>query len=312
MFMANNEYRNTISRLKFIRETDYQTFVSMKKEKHLQLSDYSNIWKVIILLLVSQDIEKKEIDSSKFSKNARLQAIKSAVDEYYSKAFSPEIVSALSLVKNTNVAIELFAKHIKLGTGDDETITKHESNFQVSLMYLQRQFERALSKLKLKLNKILFIDGVDIRPGGIQYSDYLECVKGLADAVWSLNNDFFANIKDSLGRVKVVLLLRPDIFNSLGLQNSVNKLKDNSVLLDWRTTYPEYRESAIFKLSDQLLSVQQELDCNIGQAWDYYFPWRTPTTNLDRDYDDSFITFLRISYSRPRDIVSAMQILKEL
>lgn len=312
VFLANNEYKETKSRIKYIRETDYQKFVSMKREKHLQLSDYSSIWKVIILLMLSQDITKEEVDANPFSKGARLEAINSAIDEYYMKAFSPEIVNALSLVEDSKIAMELFAKHIKLGGEESATVTKQESRFQVQLMYLQRQFELALGKIKIKKNRILFIDGIDIRPGGIPYNDYLECIKGLADAIWSLNNDFFANIKDSQGRFKVVLLLRPDIFNSLGLQNSVNKLKDNSVLLDWRTTYPDYRGSSIFNLSDRILGAQQDSKCGRGQAWDHYFPWDTHSTSPARESDSSFVSFLRVTYSRPRDIISAIKTLQDI
>lgn len=136
-------------------------------------------------------------------------------------------------------------------------------------------------------------------------------MKGLGNAIWSLNNDFFPSIRDSKGRFRSVLLLRPDIFNSIGLQNLTNKVRDNSVYLDWRTTYPSYRTSSIFELSDKLLSVQQDQAFEIGQAWDYYFPWKSYSTSPAREHDDSFIKFLRLSYSRPRDIISIMQILQD-
>lgn len=312
VFLANNEYKNTKAQIKFIRETDYQKFVSMKRDKHLQLSDYSSIWKVIIFLLLSEDIDKQSIDANPFSKGGLLKAIKAAIDEYYSKAFSPEIVNALSLVEDSKKAIELFSKHIKLAGEEGTTTSASESKFQIQLMHLQRLFEKALGNIKLKLNRILFIDGIDIRPGSIPYNEYLECVKGLADAVWSLNNNYFANIKDSTGRLRVVLLMRPDIFNSVGLQNSVNKLKDNSVYLDWRTTYPEYRDSTIFHLADRILGAQQTEPIAEGQAWDHYFSWASPSTSPAREVDDSFVSFLRLSYSRPRDILSAIQILQNI
>ena len=41
-------------------------------------------------------------------------------------------------------------------------------------------------------------DEIDIRPENIPYSEYLECVKGLANAIWSLNNDYFPNIKRNI------------------------------------------------------------------------------------------------------------------
>ena len=116
---------------------------------------------------------------------------------------------------------------------------------QINLLYIYRQLVVALSDLRLAFNQFLFVDGIDIRPSGIEYPEYLECVKGLAEAIWELNNDIFAPINGSTGRIKIVVLLRPDIFSSLGLQNTMNKITNNSVYLDWRTTYPEHKESKL-------------------------------------------------------------------
>ncbi|MDY6895209.1 MAG: funZ protein, partial [Thermotogota bacterium] len=311
VYLSNNEYKNNVAQLKYIRETDYQKFVVLKQNKHLELSDYNSIWKVIILLLLAKSIKKSEVDYNPFSKNKRLKTIMTAVNEYYQHAFSPEIVSVLNLVENCQAAAEIISKHFKLGGEEAISASFQESKFQVNLLYLQHQLENALRDLKLKSHHLLFIDGIDIRPGTIPYKDYLDCVKGLAGAVWDLNIDFFANIKDAKGRFRCVLLVRPDIFNSIGLQNLTNKVKDNSVFLDWRTTYPNYRNAPIFELSDKLLRAQQKEQLNHGQAWDFYFPWESRSTSYSRDYDPSFYKFLRYSYSRPRDIVTIIQILQE-
>ena len=80
----------------------------------------------------------------------------------------------------------------KLGGEEKVSISFSESRFQTNLLFIQNHFEDALRSLKLSRNHILFIDGIDIRPSSILYEDYLECVKGLANAVWSINTDFFA------------------------------------------------------------------------------------------------------------------------
>jgi hypothetical protein len=311
VFLSNNYYHETRSELKYIRETDYQKFVTLKQQQHLQLSGYTSIWKVIILLLLAKAIKPEDLDHNPFSKSQRLKAILKAVDDYYHDAFSPEIICALDWVENSKITAELVAKNLKVGGEESANMTSHESRFQINLLYLQNQFERAFADLKLRSNQILFIDGIDIRPGTIGYRDYLECIKGLANAVWSLNNDFFPRIRDSKGRLRVILLVRPDIFNSLGLQNTTNKVRDNAVYLDWRTTYPSYRTSKLFELSDRLLSAQQEKRLVLGETWDYYFPWQSYSTSPKRDSDPSFARVLRLSYSRPRDIVSIVQILQE-
>jgi hypothetical protein len=312
VYLSNNVVHDTISEVKFIRETDYQKFVTLKKEKHLQLSEYTSIWKVILQLLLAKSLSKEELDYSFFGKGEKMKTLLGAIDEYYANAFSPEIIYALDLVEDNKRAAELISKHFKIGGEQTQSISFNKTRFQVNLLYIQRKFEEALSGLKLKLNHFLFIDGIDVRPGDIHYSDYLECVKGLANAVWSLNADFLSKIKDSKGRFKIILSLRPDIFNSLSLQNSTNKLQDNSVYLDWRTTYPEYRNSELFKLADRIFSSQQTAKMNEGDSWDYYVPWKSRSTSPERPFDPSFCKFLQLSYSRPRDIVKMLMVLRNI
>ena len=109
------------------------------------------------------------------------------------------------------------------------------------------------------------------------------------------------------------MLLRPDIFSSIGLQNPMNKITNNSVYLDWRTTYPDHRTSKLFYLSERLLSYQQENpeDFDENDIWDHYFPWEYPSTNTNREKDTPFIEMLRMSYSRPRDIVTILMYLQD-
>ena len=318
VYLANNDYKNTNSTLKFIRETDYQKFIKLKTKNQLDLSDYSNIWAVIILLLLAQNITEKELDTSIFFRNTKLKKLIDAIEAYYHNAFSPEIVNVLSFIENSEVAASMISKYAEIKGKSGTTNSYSESRFQINMIYILRQFKDAISSLKLAKNHTLYIDGIDIRPGVIPYPDYLECIKGLADAVWNINRDFFSNIRDSKGRLKVVLLLRADIFNSLSLQNLNNKLHDNSVYLDWRTTYADYMTSDLYKLSDRILRVQQDEVAkddsnNVDFYWNAYLPWTTPSTNIAlRQQDTSFINLLRISYSRPRDILSILQILKDI
>ena len=191
VFLANNHFKDNISELKYIRETDYQKFVTLKSQKHLELSDYTNIWAVIILLLLAKSIDKKELDHFAFSKSSKLKSLLQAIDEYYLHAFSPEIISVLNFIENSKLAAELITKHLKIGGEETLKTSFSESRFQINLMFIQKQFETALSSIKLKNNHLLFIDGIDIRPGSIPYLEYLDCIKGLANATWNLNNDFF-------------------------------------------------------------------------------------------------------------------------
>jgi len=310
VYLVNNFYNNIFASLYYIRETDYKKFVSLKQEKHLVLSDYMDIWKVILLLLLSQSIKQREKSSRIMGNITKFKNINKAVEEYYSNAFSPEIQHALKFVEQSKLAAQLMFNHAGASAEKSQGVSFDEVRFQTNLLYIQRNFEEALRLLKLEANHLVFIDGIDIRPSSIPYDDYLECIKGLANAVWSLNNDFLANIKDSVGRLRVVLLIRPDIFSSLGLQNQNNKIRDNSVLLDWQTTYPWYRRSSIFQIADRLLAYQQSTPLELGAAWDYYFPYKI--VEYGSRERGSFISFLRFSLYRPRDIITMLKILQRL
>lgn len=302
------------SYISFIRESEYQKFVQLKSQQMITLSDYTSIWKVLIYLLLAEQISQSEtIERAPITNYIKFKNLKKAIDEFYADAFSPELSVALNFIEQSKMAAELVAKYAKVSAGKEQTNTFSENRLQINLLYLEKKFREAFANLKLEKNHILFIDGVDIRPSSLSYNEYLECVKGLANAIWSLNNDIFPSIRDSKGRLRVVLLLRPDIFDSCGLQNQSTKIKDNSVVLDWITTYAEYRSSDIFHLADKLFSSQQAKDINLaqGEAWDFYFPYKSEHLMTGERNDASFIEFLRLSMYRPRDIISMLAILKE-
>lgn len=311
VFYSNNSYQNTNSTLKYIRETEYLKFVEMKAKKQLTLSDYTNVWKVILMLLLSEFITERELKFPLLRSFSKFNALKKSVDEFYMDAFSPEILSAMTFAEESATSAGILNKNFKLMGEEKEKREFSEARFQVNLFYIQKHFEDALSSLNLKENYALFIDGIDIRPHEIEYGDYLDCIKGLANAIWALNSDFFGNIKGSKGRLKVVLLIRPDIFDSLGLQNQNSKVRDNSVVLDWKTVYPEHRSSDIFRLADKLLATQQDVDLTDGEAWDFYFPYSARNVKYTTREVTSFVSLLRNSLFRPRDILVILAILKE-
>lgn len=318
VYLSNSPYYSKssdipfTSYLSFIRETEYQKFIELKNRKNLVLSDYTSIWKVLIYLLLCRhviDSEAKKL--APISNWMKLRHINDAIDEFYMNAFSPELVVAMNFVEDARFAAEVVAKHAKIGGEKGQSVSFSENRYQVNLLYLQNKFEEALRNIKLNKHHTLFIDGIDIRPSTLSYNDYLECVKGLGNAIWSINNDFFPSIRDSKGRLKVVLLVRPDIFDSMGLQNTSNKLRDNAVVLDWITTYSEHRSSNIFHMADKLFSSQQLQALEIGEAWDYYFPYKSRNLMTHEIDDAAFIEFLRLSMYRPRDIISMLAILQE-
>lgn len=309
-FLSNNEIQGFSSTSKFIGDTEYKKFITLKDGKQIGISDYEDIWTVILYLLISQKIVDAEKSETIYSKHAKFKPLKEAIDDFYNKAFSPEISVAINFVKNAGIAASILFKYIELTNSDNLSTEYSETNFQLNLLYIRKKFEDALSSLALKKNHILFIDGIDLRPTNVSFEEYLECITGLTQAAWKVNSSVFSNIKDSLGRLKVVLLMRPDIINSVGIQNMNSKIRDNSVLLNWDTTYPTHRESNIFKVVDNLLNVQQEHRVEVGQAWDYYFPFRYAIQGNNKE--EPFIAFLKLSMMKPRDIITMLRILKEI
>ena len=315
IFLSNTDYSNTKSSTTFLRETEYQKFVQLKSSHNLSLSDYTEIWKTLILLLFCEKLSKN-LDASWFgSGRAAIKLINDAIEEFYNSAFAPELITALQFIEQSGIAAEILGKYHglepKVAAKSDFSSQVNEQRFQTNLLYIRRRFEDALNKVKTDFSFLIFIDGIDIRPSSIDFDDYLDCIKGLANAVWYLNNDFFSEIKDSPGRFRTVLLVRPDIFVKLGLQNPNTKLRDNSVLLEWITTYREHRKSKIFDVVDNLLRQQQTQPKDVGECWDHYFPFDIDTVRDTFSSRNSFIWFLRNSLYRPRDIITYLSIFKK-
>lgn len=308
--LSNSEYKNTSSSVKTLAATDYAKFIKLKEGGHLPISSYEDIWRSILLLLSSAHIRATEKESLLDSK--KFKAVNEAINQYYDDAFSPEIVNAIEFVeKAENNAELILEKFAKLGDKYSRSKDIKGAGFQNSLMHLEKKFKEAITSLKLKKDHIIFIDGIDIRPSDIEYKTYIKCLQGLANAIWQLNLDFFGNINDSKGRIKIVALIRPDIFSAINFHNSNAKMRDNAVNLEWDTTYKDYRGSRIFKLIDGILGKQQNFEYEIGKAWDHYFPYNVLNRRIAEKEDNPFIAFLRNSFYRPRDVISYIKILQD-
>lgn len=312
VFLSNNVINDTYSSIVYMGETEYVKFIRLKEKRDLILSDYTDIWKVILLLLMSDKIYKTE-DHGIFSGKS-FDNLKSAIDDFYYYAFTPEIKTAIEFVEQAKDSAELVFEHLRGELGGTREIKFSDTRFQNNLMFLEKQFINALEGIKISKKYIIFVDGIDVRPENIDYNEYLECVKGLAQAVWMLNTSIFQGNK-YLKKLKVMLLIRPDIFDKMGLHNMNNKLNDNCVLLEWRTAYSHYKTSGLFEVADKLLRSQQDSDiiknAEIGEVWDHYFPYKVFNHRDRANTDSSFIPFLRYSFYRPRDILAYLSIMQK-
>ncbi|MCD7837762.1 MAG: hypothetical protein LUG65_02470 [Clostridiales bacterium] len=308
-YLSNNNYQDNSATVTYLSATDYEKFHTLKQQKNLDLTGYVGIWKVILLLLISKSITDNDKVVTAFTKSG-IDNILAAIDDYYMNAFSPEIINVLKVIDESEIVAKLIFQHSEFGGTSGKKVEFSETRFQHNLYYIEQKFSNALKKIKLRKNVTLLIDGIDVRPTGIPYSDYIQCIRGLANAAWSLNTSLFQDLRDSKGLLKIVLLLRPDIYASLNLQNASAKLFDNSVFLDWRTTYTDYKTSPLYRVALNLLSYNQDVKVS-GDIWEKYFDWKISTTSRDRRFDTAFMAFLKISLSRPRDILVILKLLQK-
>jgi hypothetical protein len=146
------------------------------------------------------------------------------------------------------------------------------------------------------------LDGLDAKPSGVDAVEFQKCLSGLAEGAWQLNSEFFSKIKDTKGRFRIVLLLRPDVFDSLSIHNSNCKLSDNSVVFHWCTTEDRFPDSDLFKMADKYFSSQN----NTGEGWNAYFKARPGHRSR------AFAHLLTHSFQRPRDIFAAIKTLIDI
>lgn len=319
VFLENNEYKNTQSQIVNMESTDYRVFSNLRKLGYLQLSDYVRTWKVILFMLMAKFIEKQDIALFGPRRSEQFETIRRNIDSYYNDAFVPEIATSIKYVFDETCGLETGLTFNNLGLQSDVKTSINHSHrdeqaflsFQNNLLEMERKFCSAFARLKLRKNKFIFIDSIDIRVDDFSDEEYRSCIQGLANAIWEINTAVFRSMPESEGFLKIVLTIRTDIFPKLNLHNQANKVRDNSVMLDWRTTYEDYRNSALFKFCNNLLAYKNE-ELQAESFWDYYFPWYTESTNNQkRDRDDSFINCLRLSLCRPRDFISIMKAIQK-
>ena len=102
--------------------------------------------------------------------------------------------------------------------------------------------------VNLKKPTILFVDGIDARPRDIDNEQYFECLVGLVNAVLEMNQSF---LKEK--QIKIMLLIRPDIMYKMPVHNMNQKLRNNSVLLNWVTSYRKYIIQSYLRLQTIIL-----------------------------------------------------------
>lgn len=300
-YIENNPGDKLAAKVVTLTETQYKRFLELKNQGKLSYSDFANIWRQILLVVTCQVIIEK---SNGFISRVlgRFSKIETQLKKWNHKSINPEVEVAFEAVLKDGISggvgNDQFGK-VAAESSEQRTIRLTETSHR--LLESELALKEAIGDLNLKKNYVIFIDGVDFRPASIAYSDYLSCIRGLGEAVWQLNQEYFSRIRDSVGRVKIVLLVRPDVFHLLGLSNSNSRIHDNSVLLDWSTTESAAESSHLFEVSGKYFSSQQSGAITPHEAWAHYFGDVSPFKRL-----------LRLSFHKPRDILTFIRQLRLL
>ncbi len=173
--MSNNVIEDTYASIVYMGEAEYGKLVRLKEQRDFILNDYTDVWRVILLLLMSDKIYKTE-DRSIFNGKS-FNKLKEEIDDFYYSAFKPEIKSAIEFIEQTKDSATVVFEHLRGEMGDSKEIKFSDTRFQSNLMFLEKQFINALKGIKVSKKYIIFIDGIDVRPDNINYNEYLECIR---------------------------------------------------------------------------------------------------------------------------------------
>ncbi|KAF6676690.1 MULTISPECIES: P-loop ATPase, Sll1717 family [Pantoea] len=302
--IQNDEPKGINAKLLPISEAQYTRFINLKMSGKLAYTDYPLIWRATILYLMCKLIISKRKRwyhkiTTKFSK------LEAAITAYDKGAHIPDLEYVIEFATSLTEGGKLSADvpevfKVALESSETNSVKTTQTSIKASLLECEKALKESLVELKLNHQMVLFLDGIDAKPGEVEFNEYQKCIAGLAEASWSLNKDFFTKLTHSTHKPRVVLLLRPDVFDSLNLHNSNCKLSDNSVVFDWSTSNVSYKSSDLYKMSDKYFSSQN--GGNYG--WEFYFNDNNTNTRYK-----TYKRLLRNSYQRPRDIFSAIKIL---
>lgn len=305
VFLENNVVEDHRCQVTTMTETQYKRFIALKREGKLNYSDYANIWRSMLLFLVGRMLVLK---SKGFFERltGKFKTVEKELARWTKNALNPEIESAFEAITSASFAANVGNKDKAQVSGDAKSQQKENlPQLRHHLLETENSLKEAISTLTLSDSHVLFVDGIDYRPESVPYPEYIECIKGLAEAIWQLNTEFFNTIRDSRGRIKIVLLVRPDVFHTLNLYNSNSRLQDNTVFLDWATNEKEYRSSNLFEVSGRYFSMQNGNETSAEVAWRHYY-------QDDQNDGATFKRLLKLTFQKPRDILTFIRLTRDM
>ena len=286
----------------FFNRNDFTRFIEVASSLGVQTSQFSSLWVFVFSVLLIDRLQ----ESSDLPMNAELDNFMNAVHRVTLGARVKSISQSIEIADQVSSVFRHYAAVAKL------ELSASDIDLAKPIFKINRLTDiciNALTKLPDIRQFAIFLDGLDVRPDGVSYGDYLSVVSSVCNAVWDTNSKQLTGMSHQL---KMVLLLRPDILETVPIQNRGPKLMNHSHLVEWSTRYVHFQESEIFKFTDRVLSSQQSQDERLaeGDAWRKYFPFRI-SSRVSKTGDDPFILFLRHSFYKPRDIVHYLTLMRD-
>jgi hypothetical protein len=286
----------------FFDKNDFTRFIEVASKLGIEKSQYSGSWVFIFLLLLLQRLDQL----GAIGDNKELRSVVDAVTQVNLGGYASTISQCIETIAQIDTVFALYAESTEIKVAR-HVIDRAHPTFK--LTRLTENCIQALARFSADLQFSLFIDGLDVRPDEVSYPSYLSVVSSICNAIWVLSSTQLARIPPTL---KVVILLRPDIFEAVPFQNRGPKLQNHAHLVEWSTRYQNFQDSEIFKFTDRILHAQQtDIEgLNQGDTWRHYFPFRVKSRVSDAG-DDPFILFLRHSFYKPRDIIKYLTLMRE-
>lgn len=304
VYLQNNNIDNYRCQVTTMTETQYARFIQLKRRGKLDYSDYANIWRSILLFVIARMLITKS-KSPLHNITGKFRKLETQIAKWPKVALNPEVEAAFEAVSSETFGATLGADNVGEASGEARKSRK-EATIKIThhLPETEGALRDAIASLSLAHGHVLFFDGIDYRPEAVPYPEYIECIKGLGEAIWQLNTEFFGSIRDSKGRIKIILLVRPDVFHALNLYNSNSRLQDNTVFLNWSTTETEYRYSRLYEVSGKYFSAHQDFEVQPQTAWDHYY-------EKDTQNGTEFKRLLKHTFQKPRDILTFIRTTRE-
>lgn len=284
----------------FFSAEDFERFSEISRSLALERTQYTTLWTFVLLTIFLAKASK----NIEFAPDGRIAAFFQATRDVSLADRVDRVSQAIEIAGQAGILYDYFLQH------SQEKTNRGNVERALPSFKLSRIVDLCIAELKSLPEASqfsLFIDSIDVRPEALDYPSYLEIVSSLCNAVYLVN---VTQLWRSPGQFKIVVLLRPDIFESLRFQNKGTKLDTYSHVIDWTTHYVTYRSSEIFKLADRLLQVQQGPSATEpeGATFDSYFGFKIESKRRTEP-DDPFVLFLKHSFYKPRDIIKYLSLM---